>query len=87
MKEEDNAETILAGSRAAKPKAGPEVEMLESAMEKYCLIGDTSSSYFEDEYEFATGSVFTENVNLILAHPLYITRRARGRFSFVHNAV
>lgn len=85
MKEENIVETILTSSGAAVPKAGPELELLKSAMMKYFFIRDTSFSDDEDEYELDTGSNPTENVDLALADLPYSTRSAWGQSNSAHD--
>lgn len=61
VKEEDINDTTSTGSGAAEPEAGPEVEMLRSAMKSSCFIRDTSFIDLEGECELEAGSVITEN--------------------------
>lgn len=48
------------GSDAAEPEAGSEIELLNSAMKKYCFIRDASFNDLEEDYELEIGSVLTE---------------------------
>lgn len=83
MKREGNEEHIFekipTGSGVAEQKKRPEVEVLKSAMMKYCFFRDASFHDHEDEYEPETGSVRTEKMNLVLASSPYNTSSALGR--------
>lgn len=84
MKKNNIVEKISTSSRAAKPGAGLEVEVLGSAVKKHCFIRDTFFSDLENEYEFEPGFVLKEKLNLDLASPPYNTRRARAQSGSAH---
>lgn len=48
MKKENNVDKIRMVSPAAEAEAEPEVEVLKSAMSKYCFLRDTSFNNLED---------------------------------------
>lgn len=66
LKKKNIPDTITTGSGTAKPKAGPAVDVLESARKTYCLILHNSCSDLGDEDELETGCVLTEKLSLIL---------------------
>lgn len=85
VKEDSIVDTAPTGSGAAQPEAEPEIEMLRSAMEKYCFVRDTLFNDLEDKYELDTRSVLTEEANLVLAHPRYSICSARGQPNSAHD--
>lgn len=79
LKENAFVDTTATGFGAVEPKTESQVKVLKSAIRKYCLIRDSSFNDLKDDCILQTGSVLTENVNLVLASPPYNSRRAQGR--------
>lgn len=59
MKEEDTVGRISTGSGPVESKAGPDVKVLRTAVNKYCFVGDILFISLQDEYELETTSVLT----------------------------
>lgn len=80
VKEEDAAGMVPTSSIATEPevrrRVRPEVEVLKSAVNKLCVIRNTSVSDLKDEYELDAGSVISENVHPVIADPQEDTRSA-----------
>lgn len=85
MKKEDTVDTISTSSGPAEPKAGSKAEILKCALEKHCLIRDSSLNELQEEHEFETSSVLTEQVTFVLADPPYSTRSAQGQSNSAHD--
>lgn len=78
-------DTTYMGSAPVEPKAGPEVEVLHSAMKSYCSIKDTSFNDLGGEHGPEAGCVLAEKVNLALADTLCNTRGGRAQLDSAHN--
>lgn len=59
--------------------------MLMSAVKSYCFIPDILFNDFEDEDEHENGVFLTDNVNLVLADPLFNTHSAPGYPTTTHS--
>lgn len=81
MEEEDIVNTTFTGSGAAETEAGPEVDMLSSAIKKICFIRDISFKGLKEEYKLDTGSVLTEELSPVLAHSPYSSSGAQRQSS------
>lgn len=79
VRKDEIVDAIFTGCGAGKSQAGPEGGMSRTAMKKYSFIQDTSLSDLEDEHDFETGFILTENVDLVLAEPPYSTCSARDQ--------
>lgn len=65
MKGKNTVATNCMGTGAAEPEMGSEIEVLRSPMSKHWFIPETLFNDLDDEYEFGSGSVLTEILNLV----------------------
>lgn len=79
MQEKDISDKVFTGSGATELEAEPEIEVFKFAEKQYFAILDYSFSHLEDRCDLETGSVLSENVNLVLASSPCSNRRARGQ--------